>query len=116
MPLTLPFIPNKDQIVLGRTGPFFLFPAYRLSEKERATHMYILGITGQGKSKLLEHMLVQDIQAGRGCGLLDPHTDLVRDLLASLSRAGFLQKKQNRERIVYFDPLRPDLALPFNVL
>lgn len=116
MPLNLPFLPNKNQITLGRTGPLFFFPSYRLSEGERATHMYLLGITGQGKSKLLEHMLYQDILAGRGCGLLDPHTDLVRDLLASLHRVGFFQTQSNRERIVYFDPSREDSILPFNVL
>lgn len=116
MSLRLPFLANPNQITLGRTGPFFIFPSYRLSEQERATHMYILGITGQGKSKLLEHMLLQDIRAGRGCGLLDPHTDLIRDLLVSLQRSGYLREQKNRERIVYFDPSRPDLALPFNVL
>ena len=92
MSLTLPFLANQNQITLGRTGPLFFFPSFRLSEEERATHMYILGITGQGKSKLLEHMLFQDILSGRGCGLLDPHTDLVRDLLASPPSRGTLHK------------------------
>lgn len=116
MNLNLPFLSRSKQIVLGRTGPLSFFPTFRLSEQERATHMYLLGITGQGKSKLLEHMLLQDIRAGRGCGLLDPHTDLARDLLGSLYTSGFLRDKRNRERIVYFDPSRADLALPFNVL
>lgn len=100
MPIRLPFLHSKNEITLGRTGPFFLFPSFRLSEQERATHMYMLGITGQGKSKLLEHMLLQDIRAGRGCGLLDPHTDLARDLLASLHRTGFLRDRPNHERIL----------------
>lgn len=114
--MRLPFVPGKNEIVLGRTGPFFFFPSFRLRESERATHMYVLGITGQGKSKLLEHMLLQDIRAGRGCGLLDPHTDLARDLLASLHRTGFLKEKRNRERILYFDPSRSEGVIPFNVL
>src|SRR6186997_3227777 len=112
--MRLHFIPGKNEIVLGRTGPFFFFPSFRLSERERATHMYVLGITGQGKSKLLEHMLLQDIREGRGCGLLDPHTDLARDLLASLHRTGFLRDPRNRERILYFDPSRTDAVIPFN--
>lgn len=116
MSVTLPFLSRKNQIVLGRTGPFFFFPSYRLSERERATHMYMLGITGQGKSKLLEHLLRQDILAGRGCGLLDPHTDLVRDLLASLHRAKFFQSRNNCERLLYFDPSRDNAVMPFNVL
>ena len=39
-------------------------------------HMYILGKTGTGKSTLLRTLLMQDIEAGRGCILLDPHGDL----------------------------------------
>jgi len=116
MGIALPFLSRKEDVKLGRTGPFFFFPTFRLSERERSTHMYMLGITGQGKSKLLEHLLVQDILAGRGCGLLDPHTDLVRDLIASLHRSNFFQAKKNCERILYFDPSRQDAVIPFNVL
>lgn len=76
----------------------------------------MIGITGQGKSKLLEHLLVQDIVAGRGCGLLDPHTDLARDLLANLAVNGFFDNEQNNERVIYFDPSRTDYLVPFNVL
>ncbi len=78
--------------------------------------MYVLGITGQGKSKLLEHCLFQDVMAGRGCGVLDPHTDLAQDLLAYLARRGFFNKAENRARVVYFDPSRRDYLIPFNVL
>lgn len=116
MNVALPFVRRKEKIILGRTGRFFFFPTFDLSQQERATHMYILGITGQGKSKLLEGMLFQDITAGRGCGLLDPHTDLAHDLLASLASRGFFREATNRERVIYFDPSRPDCTLPFNVL
>ena len=40
-----------------------------------------IGKTGRGKTTLLENMLVQDIYAGRGIGLIDPHGDLSRSLL-----------------------------------
>lgn len=114
--MSLSFRSSQNQVVLGRTGPFFFFPSYRLSEQERATHMYMLGITGQGKSKLLEHLLFQDILAGRGCGLLDPHTDLANDLIASLDRVGFFRNPKNRARVLYFDPSQSEHVLPFNVL
>jgi hypothetical protein len=116
MPMSLPFLKRKDNIVLGRTGPFFFFPSFRLKAQDRATHAYLLGTTGQGKSKLLEHLLLQDILAGRGCGLLDPHTDLLRDLIASLHRRGFFKDPHQRKRLLYFDPSRADSILPFNVL
>src|SRR5438093_3524409 len=107
---------RRDALELGRTGPLPIFPTFRLNAEQRATHMYVLGITGQGKSKLLEHCLFQDITAGRGCGVLDPHTDLAHDLLAYLAGRGFFDRARNRERVIYFDPARSDYVIPFNVL
>mgnify|MGYP003650188510 CR=1 FL=1 len=40
-------------------------------------HIYIIGKTGVGKSTLIETMALQDLQAGRGFALIDPHGDLV---------------------------------------
>src|SRR4030095_9585675 len=39
--------------------------------------MYLIGKTGTGKSTLLENLACQDIRAGNGLALLDPHGDLV---------------------------------------
>lgn len=78
--------------------------------------MYVLGITGQGKSKLLEHCLFQDIVAGRGCGLLDPHTDLAQDLMSYLATAGHFDQPDHIDRFIYFDPSTTDYLIPFNVL
>jgi type IV secretory pathway VirB4 component len=36
----------------------------------RTAHMYVIGLSGKGKSKLLEYCLYQDIAAVRGCGLI----------------------------------------------
>ncbi len=117
MSFALPlFYHRKDDLILGRTGPFSFFPSVRISPEQRATHMYVLGITGQGKSKLLQHCIFQDIVSGRGCGLLDPHSDLAQDLLSSLAASGFFSDQKNQERVIYFDPSRHDYCIPFNVL
>ena len=68
-----------------------------------------------GKSKFLEHLLYQDIVNGRGCGVLDPHSDLVDDLFRYLL-SNTQQANEHWERIVYFDPSRNDFLIPFNVL
>jgi len=52
--------------------------------KDRLLHTYIIGKTGTGKSTLLRTMLLQDINAGRGVCLLDPHGDLVQGIAASI--------------------------------
>src|SRR5207237_903597 len=52
----------------------------------------------------------------RGCGVLDPHSDLVRDLMAQLAESGFFNNPANRQRVIVFDPSRTDYFIPFNVL
>ena len=39
-----------------------------------------------GKSTLLEHMVLHDLDRGHGVVVLDPHGDLVRRLLCLISR------------------------------
>ena len=109
------YIPKKkDNLELGTTGPFGL-NRFRVRQSERETHTYVVGITGKGKSKLLEHILFQDIVNGRGCGVLDPHSDLIEDLLRYLL-SNPLKAQGHWERIIYFDPSRQDYLIPFNVL
>lgn len=107
---------NTDELVLGRSGPLPLFPNIRLSHHARTGHMYVVGKTGKGKSKFLQSCLFQDIAAGRGCGVIDPHSDLVADLLWALSVRGILDYPAQRERIVYVNPADHRYIIPFNVL
>jgi hypothetical protein len=68
-----------------------------LGEDDRRRHMYIIGKTGTGKSQLLEEMIIQDIEAGKGVGVVDPHGELIMGILKRIpaSRA---------EDVIYFDP------------
>lgn len=49
--------------------------------EDRVRHMYLIGKTGTGKSTLFKNMIVQDILNGYGVGVVDPHGDLVEDVL-----------------------------------
>ena len=49
---------------------------FGIKEDDRRRHMYLIGKTGMGKSTVLENMIVEDIRAGRGVALVDPHGDL----------------------------------------
>jgi hypothetical protein len=83
-------------------------PYFDLPETERLYHLWILGKTRMGKSTLLRSILAQDILAGRGCALFDPHGDLARDLL-------LLIPPERREDVVYFNPADRDYPMAFNV-
>lgn len=117
--LHLPFLRARvsDSLTLGRTGPFPFSSIYRIPQPARSMHLYVVGITGKGKSKLLENCIVQDIQAGRGCVLIDPHSDLVGDVLRHCLSHGYICATPNQPgAIIYFDPTRRDYIIPFNVL
>ncbi len=107
---------HKRGLVLGRSGPWSIFPKVRLKEAERSGHVYVVGKTGKGKSKFLQHCLFQDVVAGRGCAVIDPHADLIHDLLALLEARGVLKDERQRERLIYIDPADHTSVVPFNVL
>jgi DNA helicase HerA-like ATPase len=52
-----------------------------LAESDRWSHVNIVGKTSVGKSTLMHNMIRQDIAAGRGVAVIDPHGKLVRDIL-----------------------------------
>jgi len=114
----LPILPwrKHGDLFVGRLGKFGFFPLYRLPLKARTSHLYVIGLSGKGKSKLLEHCLFQDIAAGLGCGLIDPHSQLADDLLRSVITQGIVTNQTVRRRLIYVDPARTDYIVPFNVL
>jgi hypothetical protein len=107
---------DRDHLVLGRLRRFPLSPLFRLTASARAAHLYVIGMSGKGKSKLLEYCLYQDISARRGCGLIDPHSLLVDDLLRLLITQGVVADPDIRQQLIYVDPARTDYVIPFNVL
>lgn len=56
--------------------------AVLLPQAARRQGLYIIGSTGQGKTGLIENLIVQDIEQGLGVCLLDPHGDLVKAVLS----------------------------------
>lgn len=92
-----------------------------LSVQDRLRHLYILGATGTGKSKLLEFLIRQDILSGRGFCLIDPHGDLFQSILHFL--AGYCSEDNDPEiaekiskRLVLIDPACTDWVMGFNPL
>ena len=53
---------------------------------------------------------------GRDCGLIDPHSLLVDDLLRLLITRGVLANPDIRNRLIYVDQACTDYVIPFNVL
>lgn len=82
-----------------------------LSEKQRSTHTYVIGQSGTGKSRAMESWILQDIHAGHGVGVIDPHGELYNHLIARLA-----DYPDTWSRIILFDPLDPEWVVGFNPL
>jgi len=80
------FDPLSDGLALGyairQGGREDSKVAVRLGPEDRLKHIYILGKTGSGKTNLLKNLVRQDIAAGHGVCVIDPHGPLVDDALA----------------------------------
>lgn len=97
-------------------GTFMGFGYYRgvkrpvyVSPADRMRHTYIIGKTGVGKSELLKEMIKQDIKAGHGVCVMDPHGDLIEDTLKFLP-------PERAEDVIYFDPSDTERPLGLNLL
>jgi hypothetical protein len=87
----------------------------RLSPSQRATHTCVLGQTGMGKSRALESWIMQDILAGHGVAVIDPHGDLYQNLVLRLSRL-IPRHAELLDRIILLDPNDPTWTVGFNPL
>lgn len=74
----------------------------------RKTHTHIIGPTGRGKSKLIEHMMRQDLFADKGFCAIAWHSTLYRDVLA------YLAYVQPDREIVLINPSEPSFVVGFN--
>jgi excisionase family DNA binding protein len=91
------------------------FQMARIPEKDRATHFYVIGATGAGKTKFLESLIRQDIDKGNGLAVIDPHGDLVEDIKSYIaSRYG--HRCDFADRFIVVDPTAPDYTVTFNPL
>ena len=86
----------------------------RIAEKDRATHLYVVGATGTGKTKFLEFLILQDIKKGNGFGVIDPHGDLVEEIKGFLTYS--LSEEELSEKVVLIDPTAPNFTVTFNPL
>lgn len=94
---------------IGETNHRAKHVPFGIRQADRLLHTYIIGKTGVGKSTLLEALAVQDLAAGCGFAVIDPHGDLVERIWAKASEA-------QRERITYLNAPDPTQPYGYNPL
>ncbi len=103
--------PNLPQegIALGESIYRGIKHKIRIKSLDRRQHMYIIGKSGVGKSTLLSEMIIQDIKTGCGLGVIDPHGDLIEDILLKIP-------KSRAEDVILFDPADTEHPMGLNLL
>jgi len=103
-------LPGKGEFCIGKV----LFrgeekKVYFASPEDRRRHFYIVGQTGVGKSWFLRGLIIQDIQNGHGCAVIDPHGELVDKVLEYVP-------KERVDDVVIFEPFDMDRPCGLNML
>ena len=92
-----------DNIFHGQQTPVYI------PDGDRLRHFYIIGQTGTGKTATIKSMVYQDIQNGKGACVIDPHGDLVDDMLATIP-------EHRLDDVIIFDPSNIKNPLIINML
>ncbi len=79
------------------------------AKPDRSRHHYIIGKSGSGKSALISYMSRQDIWNGEGLCIIDPHGDLVEDVLSYVP-------KERAKDVIVFDPSDLQRPMGLNIL
>jgi hypothetical protein len=93
---------NEDPYRFGI--PVYIVPA------ARRRHLALFGASGAGKSSLMRNMLAEDILSGHGVTVVDPHGQLVEDILEN-----HIPRHRTND-VIYFNPKDRARAFALNLL
>lgn len=100
---------NKDITYFAKTNFRNTDNIFGIKRRDRRQHMYILGKSGTGKSVLLSNLIAQNIQNGEGVCVVDPHGELVEEIL-------HLIPDHRAKDVIYFNPSDIDFNMGFNII
>ncbi len=80
-PQDLPKAGENDVSAFGVTNYHNNFVPFGIRRADRRRHLYTVGKSGSGKSKMLELLINADIQNGEGIAVIDPHGDLIDNIM-----------------------------------
>lgn len=76
---------------------------------DRQRHMYLIGKSGSGKTNTLQYYIAQDLKAGHGLCVIDPHGDLAMNVMG-------LVPDDRLDDVVVFDPSDTERPMGLNML
>ncbi len=125
LPLPTTETPNIEWLLARRAaapvniaaeGLFLGYNVYRgrktpihIKREDRQRHMYIIGKSGSGKTQFIAGLAVQDIRNGEGVCVIDPHGDLIEQVLGNIPR-------ERIDDVIVFNPSDVDRPFGLNML
>jgi len=100
---------EKSVVYFGRTNFRNANRLFGIKRTDRRQHMYVIGQTGTGKTALLYNMIIQDIANGEGVCVVDPHGELIQNILGKIP-------EERVKDVIYFNPADSDFHIGFNIL
>jgi hypothetical protein len=104
-----PALAHGRSLVLGENTHAGKTVQVTIGPEQRMRHTYVIGASGTGKSTLLLNLIIQDIEHGEGVAVLDPHGDLIDEVLAHIPERRFAD-------LVLLDPSDEEYPVGFNIL
>lgn len=95
-------------LILGETTFRQNYLRFGMLPEDRLRHLWLVGKTGSGKSTLLLNLVEQDLLAGEGLALFDPHGDLADKALS-------LVPSSRTNQVLWFSPENQDSPVSFNI-
>jgi hypothetical protein len=99
----------EEGIILGKNIYRGVANDIKIKRGDRRRHTYIIGKSGVGKSVLLANMAIQDIAAGEGVCVIDPHGDLINDVVTRIPL-------ERAEDVILFAPADTERPLALNLM
>jgi hypothetical protein len=100
-------ISDPDICAFGTVNYRDLSTKFGIKRFDRRRHLYVVGKSGSGKSCLLQLLVRNDMEQGLGCAVIDPHGDLIDDIIK-------LVPKHRVKDVVIFDPSDVNFPPSFN--
>ena len=108
IPLIIPG-PGENRILLGTAESRGESREVWIGNEDRFRHVYGLGGSGSGKSYLMTNIIVKDMEMGNGVCVVDPHGELVDDVLMRVP-------DDRIDDVIVFSPAFIDKPLGLNML
>ena len=102
-------VQNKSGVIIGDNECNGEIEPVILTAEQRVRHTHIIGSNGTGKSSLLLNLIRQDIENGDGVAVMDPHGDLIDQILGCIP-------EDRIKDVVLVDLSDEDFPIGFNLL